>query len=84
MASSRFLPRIRSFVTSPRFWWAHDPQLWVELFVTVNLAILAADIYIAHSVNQFQKRAEYIPLAFSVGAPPILGNLVAVCWIWRV
>jgi hypothetical protein len=54
------------------------------MFVTVNLAILAADIYIAHSVNQFQKHAEYIPLVFSIVAPPLLGMLTATCWIWLV
>ena len=55
--------------------WAHDAQLWVEVFVIVNLAILAADIYIAHSVNQFRKPAEYIPLYFSIAAPVVLA-----CW----
>jgi hypothetical protein len=75
---------MQAFITSPRFWWAHDSQLWVELFVTVNFAILAADIYVAHSVNQFQKRAEYIPFGFSLIAPPILGVLIGICWIWIV
>ena len=64
--------------------WAHDIRLWVELFATVNLAILAADIYIAHSVNQFQKAAEYIPLFFSVGAPIFLSVGIALRWIWRL
>lgn len=84
MAINKLLSRMRGFITNPSLWWAHDPQLWVELFVTMNLAILAADIYIAHSVNEFQKRAEYIPLGFSLAAPPILGMLIGVCWIWRV
>jgi hypothetical protein len=69
-------------ITEPRLRWAHDPQLWVELFVTVNLAILAADIYLAHSVNHFQKAAEYIPLYFSIGAPMVLGILIALRWTW--
>src|SRR5690348_5971763 len=84
MGVKRLLARTQDFVTAPRFWWVHDPQLWVELFVTANLAILAADIYIAHSVNAFQKRAEYIPLGFSLGAPPILALLIILCWIWKV
>jgi len=84
MAINRLLSQIQKIVTSPGFWWAHDPQLWVELFVTVNLAILAADIYIAHSVNEFQKRAEYIPLGFSLAAPPVLGILIGICWTWKV
>jgi len=54
------------------------------LFVTANLAILAADIDLAHSVNHFQKAAEYIPLYFSIGAPMVLGILIALRWIWRL
>jgi hypothetical protein len=84
MAAGRLLSRAQAFITSPRFWWAHDPQLWVELFVTVNIAILAVDIYIAHSVNEFQRRPEYIPLVFSLVAPPILGAAIGVCWIWGI
>jgi hypothetical protein len=64
--------------------WARDPQLWVELFVTVNLMVLAADIYIAHSVNQFRKAAEYIPLYFSIIAPIALAIVIALRWIWRI
>lgn len=83
MDVNRLLSNLRRFVTNPRFWWVHDPQLWVELFVTMNLAILAVDIYIAHSVNEFQERAEYIPLGFSLAAPPVLGILIGLCWIWQ-
>lgn len=75
---------LQSFVTHERLRWAHDPQLWVELFVTANLAILAADIYIAHSVNHFQKSAEYIPLYFSMGAPVVLASLIALRWIGQI
>ena len=77
------LLRVQRIILAPRLRWAHDSQLWVELFVTVNLAILAADIYLAHSVNQFQKAAEYIPLYFSIGAPLVLACLIALRWIWR-
>jgi len=52
--------------------WYLDPRLWVELFVVVNLAFLALDIYIAHSVNQFRRAAEYIPFYFSLLAPVVL------------
>ncbi len=82
MRISRLLSPIQRLVIAPRFRWAHDPRLWVELFVTVNLAILAADIFIAHSVNHFQKAAEYIPLYFSIGAPVILTGVIALRWIW--
>jgi hypothetical protein len=51
--------------------------------VTTNLAILAADIYIAHSVNHFQKAAEYIPLYFSLVAPVVLVVVIGLRWVWR-
>ena len=81
MPTNRLLARVQSMVADRRIRWAHDPQLWVELFVTANLAILVADIYIAHSVNHFQKTAEYIPLYFSIGAPVVLAVMIAVRWI---
>jgi hypothetical protein len=52
-------------------WWARPP-VWIELFVTANLGFLTFDIYLAHSVNQFRNRAEYIPLIFSAIAPMLL------------
>ena len=84
MPTSKLLVRLQGIISHPRLRWAHDPQLWVELFVTANLAILAADIYIAHSVNHFQKSAEYIPLYFSIGAPAILGLMICLRWIWNL
>lgn len=84
MRTSKLLSLARDLVRDPRLRWAHDAQLWVELFVTANLAILAADIYIAHSVNHFQKPAEYIPLYFSAGAPLVLGCVIVLRWIWKL
>lgn len=81
MGANEFLHRVQRIVADPRLRWAHDPQLWVELFVTMNLAILAADIYIAHSVNQFQKPAEYVPLYFSLCAPVLLAVVIALRWM---
>jgi hypothetical protein len=52
--------------------WLSDPSLWVEVFVIVNLAFLALDIYLAHSTNDFRRRSEYIPLYYSLVAPVIL------------
>lgn len=60
-------------------WWM-SPQLGLELFAIVNIGFLAFDIYLAHSVNQFRVRAEYIPLYFSVAAPLVL--LLALAF-WR-
>ena len=84
MRINRLLARVQKVVVDPHLRWAHDPQLWVELFVTANLAILAADIYIAHSVNHFQKAAEYIPLYFSIGAPLVLGCVTVLRWAWNL
>jgi hypothetical protein len=52
-------------------WWA-QPELWIEAFTIVNIGFLTFDIYLAHSVNQFRNREEYIPLLFSATAPLIL------------
>ncbi len=81
MPTNKLLVRLQKIISHPHLRWAHDPQLWVELFVTANLAILAADIYIAHSVNHFQKAAEYIPLYFSIAAPAILAVMIVLRWI---
>ncbi|HEY6447055.1 MAG TPA: hypothetical protein VIY53_11385 [Acidobacteriaceae bacterium] len=84
MAANEWLESCRQLIVHPRMRWVHDPQLWVELFVTANLGILAADIYIAHSVNQFGVKAEYIPLFFSMAGAVVLGVAVALGWIWKM
>jgi hypothetical protein len=75
MAASSLLARVQKLVT--------DPQLWIELFVTLNLAILAGDIYIAHSVNHFARAPEYIPLYFSFVAPVALALVILLRWVWH-
>jgi hypothetical protein len=58
--------------------WYGNHQLWLEVFVLVNLAFLTPDIYVAHSTNLFRHTAEYIPFIFSLIAPPmLLGALFA-------
>jgi len=52
-------------------WW-NQPELWIEVFAILNIGFLTFDIYLAHSVNQFRNRAEYIPLFFSATAPMLL------------
>ena len=84
MPGSSLLARAQQLIRSPQLHWARDPQLWVELFATANLAVLAADIYIAHSVNQFRRPAEYIPLYFSIAAPPVLALVIALRWRWQL
>jgi hypothetical protein len=68
---------------SPSKWYL-DPSLWLEAFVIVNLGFLSLDIYLAHSVNRFRHEAEYIPLWFSIAAPPLLivGLLLRQLWGW--
>jgi hypothetical protein len=52
--------------------WLRRPRTWVELFALFNLGGLAPDIFLAHSVNAFHSRAEYVPLIFSLAAPALL------------
>jgi hypothetical protein len=54
-----------------RAWWS-EPWLLAETFAIVNLGFLTCDIYLAHSVNEFRRTAEYIPLYFSAIAPVVL------------
>ncbi len=52
-------------------WWA-EAWLQLEVFALVNLGFLTFDIYLAHSINDFRKAPEYIPLYFSALAPIVL------------
>jgi hypothetical protein len=52
-------------------WW-REPWFLLEAFVLANLGFLTLDIYLAHSVNDFRRSAEYIPLYFSACAPVVL------------
>src|SRR5262249_6831842 len=65
--------------------WLREPCVWLEAFVLVNLAFLALDISLAHSVNHFRRPVEYLPLYFSLAAPAVLlAALVAdLRWGWR-
>jgi hypothetical protein len=84
MRGSNLLARVQAVVHHSRLKWAHDPELWVEVFVTLNLLILAADIYIAHSVNNFSKPAEFIPLYFSIVAPLVLALVIVLRWLFNL
>jgi hypothetical protein len=53
-----------------------DHQLWIELFALFNFGGLVADIFLAHSQNQFRHRSEYIPLLFSIAATLALALIV--------
>ena len=74
---------LTKLMRAPLFSWVFDAQLLLELFVASNLAVLAGDIVLAHSVNQFRKPAEYIPLYFSAAAPVLLLSAILARWRWR-
>ena len=48
--------------------WFHNHALTLEIFVTANLAFLALDVFIAHSVNNFAHWGEWVPFLFSIVA----------------
>lgn len=54
------------------------PHDAIELFLLLNLAGLGGDIFVAHSVNRFAHRAEWVPLVFSAVAPVLLLIAMAV------
>jgi len=57
-----------------------DPVAWVEVYCLGNLSFLAVDILIAHSVNDFRRPQEYIPLVFSLLTPLLLGAAI-LSWL---
>ena len=59
--------------TANERWW-RQPELWMEVFAVMNIGFLTFDIFLAHSVNDFRNRAEYIPLFFSAGAEAFSSN----------
>lgn len=44
----------------------------LDIFIIANLAFLAFDVFIAHSVNAFALPAEWIPFYFAIGASVLL------------
>lgn len=66
-ASARSLPRRLG-----------SPALLLELFVTVNFAVLVADAWLAHSFNDFAEPVEWVSVGFAALAAAALGaNLLA-------
>src|SRR5262245_44514838 len=86
--SRRWPRRCGRAVASDTRWYLR-PVLWLEAFLLVNLGFLAADIYLAHSVNHFAHEAEYVPFYFSLGAPVVLliglvcGEVFGLRPVWR-
>lgn len=63
---------MRNLLLTGRDKWWGGPLSWVELFALSNIAFLAVDIRLAHAVNAFANPAEYVPVVFSLIAPPVL------------
>lgn len=45
--------------------WNRDKNIILHLFCWFNLSFLAADIFVAHSINQFEHSSEWVPFYFS-------------------
>lgn len=74
-----------------RCWWT-DPLFWIELFMLNNVAFLAVDILLAHSISArwvrleaapfvpfpvFKTRGEWVPIVFSViGTVVLLASML--------
>jgi hypothetical protein len=58
-------------------WWA-NPLIWVEWFIVANIAFLAVDVSLAHAVNNFGHRAEWIPIYFSLATTLLLLGAIAI------
>ena len=46
--------------------WFDNHTLVLDVFVIANLAFLALDVYIAHSVNAFAHWGEWVPVLFAI------------------
>ncbi len=80
--ASSLLRTLGRILQTPMLRWVFDLELLLELFVASNLAVLAGDIVLAHSVNQFRRPEEYIPLYFSAIAPILLLLVDLLRWRW--
>lgn len=63
-----------------RFWNARKAFL-LEGFLVFNLAVLAADILLAHAVNSFARPSEWIPFVFSIVSTLVLGPVFLWSWV---
>ncbi|RJP38537.1 MAG: hypothetical protein C4547_04470 [Phycisphaerales bacterium] len=59
-----------SFLTASARDWT--PSRLLDAFILVNVAFLALDIYLAHSVNDFEHPAEWTPFGYSLAAPVVM------------
>ena len=83
MRINRLLSPIQKIVADPRLRWGHDPQLWVELFVAVNLAILAGGHFHRTLGQSFSesRRNTYRCISRSERRV-VLACVIALRWMW--
>ena len=60
--------------------WPRRRRVVLDLFVLANIAFLAVDIYLAHSVNRFAHPLEWVPFGFSLLATPVFAVAIAAGW----
>lgn len=52
--------------------WLRSAPLILDIFVAANLTFLSVDILVAHSINEFAHKAEWIPFFFSLISGPLI------------
>lgn len=52
--------------------WMTSPLFWAEVFAIGNIGFLAVDVAMAHAMDAFAHKGEYIPVIFSLIAAPLL------------
>lgn len=61
--------------------WRERKAFVLEGFLVLNFAVLAADILLAHAVNSFAEKPEWIPFVFSIVATLVLGPTFLYSWV---
>lgn len=52
--------------------WLTSPLFWTEVFAIGNIGFLAVDVAMAHAMNAFEHKGEFIPVVFSLVAAQLL------------
>ncbi len=65
------------------FWdfWRERKAFILEAFLVFNLAFLGVDILLAHAVNAFADKMEWVPFGFSVAGTLIVGPTFLRSWV---
>lgn len=61
--------------------WRTRKAFVLEGFLVLNFAVLAVDILLAHAVNSFAHKTEWIPFVFSIVATLVLGPVFLWSWV---